>query len=102
MMTGRVDAVSKERDWLAPRNRGQLFVKDILHRVVEARAAAGARATDGFVDHFTIRSGVALDLNAIVKRHHHHAVIGFELVDEVRRGFLNVFETKLGRAAGVY
>src|ERR1043165_119553 len=65
MMTGRVDAVSKEHDCLAPRNRGQLFVKDILDCVVESRAAAGARATDGFVDHFTMSLGVSLSTKAV-------------------------------------
>ena len=100
-MTGRVNAVSKENDCFATGIVLSCLLQNVFNCVVETRASAGARATNGFCDH--VRSVVALHSTSIRSSNDITITLseGFSLLDEVDGGVLNVVETKLCRAAGV-
>jgi hypothetical protein len=72
-----------------------VLLDDQINGIIKARAAAGACATDRLLDHVSISGRFALHLDAIVKRHHHHAVCRFQSFDKLDCRVLNVAETEV-------
>src|ERR1041384_4651319 len=96
-----VNAVSKEHYSFSTFDRFELFPQDIVNGVVETRAAAALCVANGSCDLFAIGRSPALHLDSVVKRHHHHAIYRFELVDEFDCGVLDVAEPEFGGTARV-
>src|SRR5215204_48026 len=100
-MTRRVNSVSKKHHSLSTWDGLELFSQNVCNCVIKARASTGACTTNGLCDHVPIRCRFAQDVNSVIKRHYHHAVGRFQLVDEIDRGALDVIETKPGRTARI-
>src|SRR6185503_14490022 len=91
-----VDSVSEEHYSFSTFDRFELFLQEVVNCVVQTRAAAAACMTNGVCDFTAIGRGPAFDVDSVVKRHDHHAICRFELVDEFDCGVLNVAETEFG------
>ena len=94
-MTRRIHAVSKKNHCLTTFDSFELFRQDVCKGIVQPRAATSTRSANRFRDHVAIGRRLAHHLDAVVKRHYHHAVVGFQLIDKLDGSVLNVFETKL-------
>src|SRR6266403_6421930 len=73
----------------------------LVHRVIKTGAGTYSGLQDGTSKHRPIVGRLGRDADLIVKRHHHHVIIGAKLVDERDRGILNLFQLETRRSAGV-
>src|ERR1041385_8088549 len=101
MTTRRVDTVSEQYDRFSSLHATQLLIDHHVDGVVQPCAVSSPRALNGAIEFCTISAEVAQDLDVVVERDDHHAVVRTKLIDEADRRVLNVFESKLSRGTRV-
>src|SRR5581483_709838 len=87
-----VPPVGEQYDGLAALNLTEPLGDRQLNRVVQPRVAARLRPQNRFAQGRTVIRELRVNINLVIERNHHDAVIGAQLPDEGDGGLLNVFE----------
>src|SRR5436190_1919643 len=101
MVAGGVDPIRKEDHGFASLNAAEIFLHELVHRIIEMCAKASAGAFNTLADFLTIAGRLGLNFYSHAEGYDPNLIVWSQLLDEGLRRIFDLAKSRPGGSAGI-